>query len=96
MLQLRAIWRNQTGIEDWIVEKADYRRRNTKEKFLHPYHLVSAKDILSHTFDALFLRNAVILNIFWLYNIGKMAKPPASFETNVHAIWRRNRLATER
>ena len=96
MLQLRAIWRNQTGIEDWIVEKADYRRRNTKEKFLHPYHLVSAKDIFSHTFDVLFLRNAVILNIFWMYDIGKMAKPPASFETNVYAIWRRNRLATER
>ena len=40
-MQLRAIWRNQTGIEDWIIEKADYRRRGTKEIFLHPYHLVS-------------------------------------------------------
>ena len=96
MLQLRAILRNQTGIEDWIVEKADYRRRNTKEKFLHPYHLVSTKDLPSHTFNALFLRNDPILNIFWLYDIGKMAKPPASFKTNVYAIRRRNRLATER
>lgn len=37
--QLRAAWRNQTGIEDWILEKADYRRRESKTKFLHPYHL---------------------------------------------------------
>ena len=45
--QLRAIWRNQTGIEDWIIEKADYRRRDTKDKFLHPYHLVSVDVIIS-------------------------------------------------
>ena len=39
--QLRAIWRNQTGIEDWIIEKANYRRKDTDETFLHPYDLVS-------------------------------------------------------
>lgn len=43
--QVRAIWRNQTGIEDWIIEKADYRRRDTKETFLHPYHLGRWKNL---------------------------------------------------
>lgn len=37
--QLRAIWRNQTGIEDWILEKAQYRRKEGDDKFLHPYDL---------------------------------------------------------
>jgi len=35
--QLRAVWRNQTGIEDWIIEKADYRRKEDGERFLNPY-----------------------------------------------------------
>ena len=38
--QMRSIWRNQTGIEDWIIEKANYRRKDTEEKFVHPYDLV--------------------------------------------------------
>ena len=37
--QLRSIWRNQTGIEDWIIEKANYRRKDTEDKFVHPYDL---------------------------------------------------------
>lgn len=43
--QTRSIWRNQTGIEDWILEKADYRRRELKEKFLNPYHLGRRKNL---------------------------------------------------
>ena len=29
VFQLKSILKNQTGIEDWIREKADYRHRNT-------------------------------------------------------------------
>ena len=43
--QVRAIWRNQTGIEDWIIEKAEYRRRESKKKFMHPYHLGRWKNL---------------------------------------------------
>lgn len=38
--QLRSIVRNQTGIEEWIMEKADYRLRDSDEKFVNPYDLV--------------------------------------------------------
>ncbi|KAJ8980790.1 hypothetical protein NQ317_004791 [Molorchus minor] len=37
--QLRAIIRNRTGIEDWILEKANFRRRNSDVKFVFPYDL---------------------------------------------------------
>jgi ribosomal protein L40E len=37
--QLRAIAKNQTGIEDWILEKAKYRRKDTGEEFIYPYNL---------------------------------------------------------
>lgn len=37
--QIRAIMRNRTGIEDWILEKANYRREGTSEKFVYPYDL---------------------------------------------------------
>lgn len=36
---MKAILKNQTGIEDWIKEKADYRLRRTEEKFVWPYDL---------------------------------------------------------
>lgn len=36
---MRAIVRNRTGIEDWILEKANHRRWNTEEKFVFPYGL---------------------------------------------------------
>ncbi len=39
--QLRSVIRNQTGIEDWIMEKAAYRLRGTGDTFLNPYDLVS-------------------------------------------------------
>ena len=37
--QARAIIRNRTGIEDWILEKAKYRREGTDEEFVFPYDL---------------------------------------------------------
>lgn len=37
---MRAISRNRTGIEDWILEKANHRRTvTTKETFIFPYNL---------------------------------------------------------
>lgn len=36
-LQIRAIVKNRTCIEDWILEKANHRRRGTGELFRFPY-----------------------------------------------------------
>lgn len=50
--QVRAAWRNQTGIEDWILDKAEYRRRDTDHKFNHPYFLgnwMNLKQVLTFT-----------------------------------------------
>jgi len=44
-LQLRAVYRNRTGIEDWILEKARYRRLRTEEKFVYPYDLGAKKNV---------------------------------------------------
>lgn len=38
-VQIRAIIRNRTGIEDWILEKANHRRKDSNEKFIFPYDL---------------------------------------------------------
>ncbi len=38
--QLRSAWRNQTGIEDWIMEKAAYRLRGQEQQFENPYQQV--------------------------------------------------------
>ena len=35
--QVSAAWRNQTGIEDWIMEKAAYRLRGQEKQFVNPY-----------------------------------------------------------
>ncbi|XP_030761991.1 palmitoyltransferase ZDHHC6 isoform X2 [Sitophilus oryzae] len=43
--QLRSIYRNRTGIEDWIVEKANYRKRNHADKFKFPYNLGWRKNL---------------------------------------------------
>jgi palmitoyltransferase ZDHHC6 len=56
--QLRSIIRNRTGIEEWILDKAVYRRKQIKkaaeeagdddyqvEPFVYPYDLGSAKNI---------------------------------------------------
>lgn len=48
--QLKAIFRNRTGIEDWINEKAEYRRHGTDQKFIHPYSrgwLIDTKEVLT-------------------------------------------------
>ncbi|XP_012286618.1 palmitoyltransferase ZDHHC6 isoform X2 [Orussus abietinus] len=48
--QLMAIFRNRTGIEDWILEKAQSRRTGGKEKFIYPYSrgwLIDAKQVLT-------------------------------------------------
>ncbi|KAK8727187.1 hypothetical protein OTU49_009739 [Cherax quadricarinatus] len=37
--QIRAILRNRTGIEDWILEKAIHRRDSTEKPFIYPYNL---------------------------------------------------------
>lgn len=37
---MKVVLRNQTGIEDWVHEKAVYRREGTNEPpFVHPYNL---------------------------------------------------------
>lgn len=43
--QIRAILNNRTGIEDWILEKACYRRRQDEEHFIYPYNLGKSKNI---------------------------------------------------
>ncbi|CAH1176374.1 unnamed protein product [Phaedon cochleariae] len=42
--QMRSILKNRTGIEDWIIEKAAFRRRGTNEKFVFPYDLGMRKN----------------------------------------------------
>lgn len=39
VVQLRSIARNRTGIEDWIMEKANHRRKDVNEQFIFPYDL---------------------------------------------------------
>lgn len=36
---MKAVLKNQTGIEDWVLEKAAYRREGTDEVFHHPYNV---------------------------------------------------------
>ncbi|XP_031784989.1 palmitoyltransferase ZDHHC6 isoform X2 [Nasonia vitripennis] len=48
--QIHAIIKNQTGIECWILEKANYRRSTTAEQFVHPYSknwLFNIRQVLS-------------------------------------------------
>lgn len=42
---MRAIIKNRTCIEDWILEKANHRRRNTEEVFKFPYDLGALENI---------------------------------------------------
>ncbi|CAG7719098.1 unnamed protein product [Allacma fusca] len=39
--QLKIVFKNQTGIEDWIIEKAEYRRKKFTDlpEFVYPYNL---------------------------------------------------------
>ncbi|KAG7212991.1 hypothetical protein KM043_002330 [Ampulex compressa] len=48
--QMLAIIKNRTEIEDWILEKAHYRRYGTRDKFVHPYSkgwLFNMKQVLT-------------------------------------------------
>lgn len=45
VFQVRSIVRNRTGIEDWILEKAKYRRENSNESFIFPYDLGRRRNI---------------------------------------------------
>lgn len=38
-LQVRSILKNETGVETWIKDKANYRRRDEDEEFVYPYNL---------------------------------------------------------
>ncbi|EDV25607.1 uncharacterized protein TRIADDRAFT_55884 [Trichoplax adhaerens] len=44
-IQLKSIIRNETGVENWIRDKANY-RRSKDEKWLYPYHLGYWRNIL--------------------------------------------------
>lgn len=44
--QACAIIRNRTGIEEWIIEKAKYRREESNEHFVYPYDLGTKQNIL--------------------------------------------------
>lgn len=43
--QLKGVLRNRTGIEDWILEKANYRRKDSKDNFTYPYDLGMLRNI---------------------------------------------------
>lgn len=45
--QLRGIMVNKTQIEEWIIEKANHRRRSQRElvPFVHPYHLGCCRNL---------------------------------------------------
>jgi len=43
--QVRCIVRNRTAIEDWILEKAKYRREGTEHEFPFPYDLGTMENI---------------------------------------------------
>jgi hypothetical protein len=39
-VQVSSIWRNETGIESWIIKKAIHRRKQNKlQDFIYPYDL---------------------------------------------------------
>lgn len=43
--QLRSIFYNRTGIEEWILEKAKHRRGEKNETFIYPYDLGYLRNI---------------------------------------------------
>lgn len=51
-LKIKIIIKNQTGIESWILKKANHRREhfNVKEKFIYPYDL-GLKENLRQVFN---------------------------------------------
>lgn len=43
--QVKSLLSNATGIEQWIIEKAEYRRQNSKNKFVYPYNYGKKKNL---------------------------------------------------
>ena len=43
--QFKAILYNATGIEQWIIEKAEYRRQKGRNRFIYPYNYGKRKNI---------------------------------------------------
>jgi len=39
VIQLLSVMRNETGIESWIKNKAEYRERELEEEFVYPYNV---------------------------------------------------------
>lgn len=67
VFQLLAVCRNRTGIEDWILEKAKYRREGTGETFIFPYSLGIWKNI-RQVFQAPFSCVTVGDGMWWVVN----------------------------
>lgn len=67
VFQVMAICRNRTGIEDWILEKAKYRREGTGDPFIFPYDLGFWRNI-QQVFPALFSCAPVGDGMWWAVN----------------------------
>lgn len=67
VFQVLAVCRNRTGIEDWILEKAKYRREGTGETFIFPYNLGIWRNI-KQVFPALFSCAPVGDGLWWEVN----------------------------
>lgn len=67
VFQVLAVCRNRTGIEDWILEKAKYRREGTGDTFIFPYHLGVWQNI-RQVFPAPFSCATVGDGLWWRVN----------------------------
>lgn len=67
VFQVLAVCRNRTGIEDWILEKAKYRREGTGETFVFPYNLGCWRNV-KQVFPAPFSCAPVGDGIWWTVN----------------------------
>lgn len=67
VFQVLAVCRNRTGIEDWILEKAKYRREGTGETFVFPYNLGCWRNI-RQVFPAPFSCATVGDGLWWNVN----------------------------
>lgn len=61
-LQLRVILKNRTGIEEWIVSKAESRRTEADPPFVYPYNLGRWKNFTQVT------QNFIIMSKLWAQN----------------------------
>lgn len=67
VFQWLAVCRNRTGIEDWILEKAKYRREGTGETFVFPYNLGVWRNV-KQVFPGLFSCATVGDGLWWQVN----------------------------